>query len=213
MSTQKTINEFEYVATLLQKSNIDDISITNPVFADDIRVYHGHQKARDSLFTEILQSFMPNPIKVFQIGATESLSTRFRLGSGWSELFWGHYVKQYGGSVTVVDINMDHIAHSSFLANQLKYPVQFLFGDGAEVIKEGYDIYYLDGADIKQVPDAHTQTLNQFKAIEHTDSIVLVDDVPTKAKELIEYLKEKGINYERYPFANGMMKIDLREAK
>ncbi|MHA2401417.1 MAG: hypothetical protein ACXADH_00380 [Candidatus Kariarchaeaceae archaeon] len=202
MSTQETLTNYDYVATLLNGGDINDLSMFNPVFAE---------KARDPLFREILESCIPNPVRVFQIGATESLKSAFRIGSGWSELFWGHYVKSYGGSVTVVDINMDHIAHSSFLANHLKYPVEYLFGDGGEVIKEGYDIYYLDGADISQVPDAHIQTLNQFKAIEHTASIVLVDDAPTKAEELIKYLDEKGIDYERYEFGNGMLKIDLRE--
>lgn len=202
MSTRTTLTEFDYIATLLNGGDFEDLSMINPIFAD---------RARDPLFKEVLQCFEGKPIKVFQIGATESLKTPFRIGSGWSELFFGNHVKKYGGTVTVADINMDHIAHSSFLANHLKYPVEYLFGDGGEVIKEGYDIYYLDGADISQVPDAHTQTLNQFKAIEHTASIVLVDDAPTKAEELIKYLDEKGVAYNRYEFANGMLKIDLRE--
>lgn len=202
MSTQETLNDFGYVATVINGRDPKDLSIFNPVFAN---------KARDPLFKEVLDSFVPNPVTVFQIGATETLKIAYRIGSGWSELFWGEYVNMYGGSITVADINMDHIAHSSFLASNLKYPVQYLFGDGGELIKEGYDIYYLDGADISQVPDAHIQTLNQFKAIEHTDSVVLVDDAPTKAEELIKYLEEKGIAYRRYEFGNGMLKIDLRK--
>ena len=202
MSTQETLNDFGYVATVINGRDPKDLSIFNPVFAN---------KARDPLFKEVLDSFAPNPVTVFQIGATETLKIAYRIGSGWSELFWGEYVNMYGGSITVADINMDHIAHSSFLASNLKYPVQYLFGDGGELIKEGYDIYYLDGADISQVPDAHIQTLNQFKAIEHTDSVVLVDDAPTKAEELIKYLEEKGIAYRRYEFGNGMLKIDLRK--
>ena len=165
---------------------------------------------RDDLFKDLLESFNKKPLKIFQIGAIESLSSQYRIGSGWSELFWGEYIKQNGGELAVVDINIDHIAHSSFLATNFQYQTYFHVNDAINVIADGYDIYYLDGADISQISDAHEQTLNQFKKIEHTKSLVIVDDVPTKAKLLVSYLDERGIAYKNHDHANGMITIDLR---
>lgn len=43
---------------------------------------------RDWVFENILKSdFKNRPLRVFQVGAIESLETKFRIGSGWSELF------------------------------------------------------------------------------------------------------------------------------
>jgi hypothetical protein len=165
---------------------------------------------RDELFKEVLESFDGKPLKIFQIGAIESLSSEYRIGSGWSEMFWGDYINTYGGELTIVDINIDHIAHSNFLANNLKYPVFLHIQDAIDVIDEGYDLYYLDGADISQTPDAHEQTLNQFKKIENTRSVVLVDDAPTKAELLRAYLEDNNIEYTYHNNANGMLLIDMR---
>ncbi len=167
---------------------------------------------RDSFFLEILDSFKEKPIKVFQVGAIESLENNFRCGSGWSELFWGKYIKKYGGELWVVDINPNHIAHSHFLSRHNDYFANYYMGDAMDVIdKQICNIYYLDGADESKTPDAHDQTLNQFKKIEDTHSLVIVDDVPTKAQKLIQYLNEKKIEYKHHPYyGSGMLTIDMR---
>ncbi len=194
------LENYNYTMYLMQGLDFKDLSIFTDLKAIP----------RDGLFEEVLASFDEKPVKVFQIGAIESLQTQYRIGSGWSELFWGDYIKKHGGEMTVVDINMDHVAHSSFMSNNFKYAVNFYVEDAINVIDESYDIYYLDGADISQTPDAHLQTLNQFKAIEKTKSMVIVDDVPTKAKLLVEYLEENNIEYKNHDNANGMITIDLR---
>ena len=167
------------------------------------------------MFLSILESFNNKPVKVFQIGAIESLEDQFRIGSGWSDIFWGVYIKKYGGHLKIVDLDLNHLAHSSFVSQSLNYDnVDFVLSDGCDVLKSDttdYDIYYLDGADISQIDNAHLQTLEQFKAIEHTNSVVVVDDVPTKASALIEYLNEKNTAYSNHDHANGMLTIDLRK--
>lgn len=178
----------------------------------DLSMWTGYKTIpRDEIFVNVLESFNGKPLRIFQVGAIESLHSTYRIGSGWSELFFGDYVKKNGGELTVVDINIDHISHSNFLANNMKYQVFLYVEDAINIIDESYDIYYLDGADISQTPDAHQQTLNQFKKIENTASVVIVDDVPTKAELLVEYLEEKGIEYENHSNANGMITIDLRK--
>lgn len=196
---------FGYITSVLQ----GQIEYTNLVG------FNYQDSARDTLFLSILESFNNKPVKVFQIGAIESLEDQFRIGSGWSDIFWGVYIKKYGGHLKIVDLDLNHLAHSSFVSQSLNYDnVDFVLSDGCDVLKSDttdYDIYYLDGADISQIDNAHLQTLAQFKAIEHTNSIIIVDDVPTKAAALIEYLNAKNIAYSNHDYANGMLTIDLRK--
>ena len=163
---------------------------------------------RDGLFKDILSTF-DGPINVFQVGAIESLDGKFRAGSGWSDIIFGEYILENGGHITVADINLDHLAHSFLIASNQGYPIQIKYGDAIGHIQEGYDIYYLDGAD---EPLGHQQTLEQFQKIEHTKSLVIVDDVKTKALFLKDYLEEKGVDFELHDTGNdGMMVIDMRE--
>ena len=172
---------------------------------------------RDGLFKRALDRFSERPVSIFQIGAIETFEDKFRMGSGWSDIWFGSYTKKFGGEYYVADINVDHIANSHFLANSLGHKVNLRIGDGLHGLQQvpRCDIYYLDGADISQTPDAHEQTLNQLIAVEKIAKSalgtvsVLVDDVPTKALDLIKYLEEKGIEYEKLPeFGSGMIYLE-----
>lgn len=203
------MGNFNYVASLLQGASHDDITPFTSTRPELECIF------RDVVFREILDSFKGKPIEVFQVGAIESMEDQFRLGSGWSDIFWGNYIKQNGGKLVIVDIDLNHIANSNFLAQNLGYEVHLHITDAARVIKEGFDIYYLDGADISYAQDAHDQTLQQFKTIENTQSVVLVDDVPTKARKLKDYVIANGVSrgwiVNEYSCGNGMMTIDMRQ--
>lgn len=172
---------------------------------------------RDSLFKRVLNTFNGRSVNIFQIGAIETFEDIYRKGSGWSDIWFGSYIKKFGGNYHVADINVDHIANSLFLANGVGYQCNARIGDGLEAMQQApvCDFYYLDGADIAQSSDAHQQTLEQFKVVEkialgsgvHTrDVSVLVDDVPTKALDLVKYLDENDISYEKLPqFGSGMI--------
>ena len=115
-------------------------------------------RTRDGLFNNILSLFNNKPINVFQIGAIETFDIGWRIGSGWSDIIFGTYIKNYGGKITVVDINLNNLAHSYFAASNLGYDIEICYGDASNFIrKEDYDIYYLDGSNDPQ------ETLNQFK--------------------------------------------------
>jgi hypothetical protein len=162
---------------------------------------------RDDVLHETLASFTSQPINVFQVGAIESFASHFRLGSGWSDIIFGQYIRQHGGQLTIVDIDLDHLANSAFAAHNLRYNTVLRYGDAVQHIKEGYDIYYLDGAD---EPLGNMQTLQQFKKIEHTKSVVIVDDIKTKAVHLTEYLNKKNAHFVRHNVGNGMITVDMR---
>ena len=191
--------KFDYIATVLTGEE-DDIASYTPL--------HTQKILRDRIFKKILDLFDKRPVNVFQVGAIESLDVKFRIGSGWSDLIFGRYIKEHGGNIVVVDIDLDHIAHSFLVANSLGYPFDGRLGDAIDHIEEGFDIYYLDGADI---PVGNQQTIEQFMKIKDTNSVVLIDDAPTKGVFLKEYLDEKDIPFDYYEDAgNGMMVIDLR---
>ena len=176
---------------------------------------------RDTLFQEALSSFGSKSISIFQVGAIESLDSSFRVGSGWSDVMFGEHIKKHGGQITVVDIDLDHLAHSILMASGLGYEIQPIYGDAVHYIEGGHDLYYLDGADETQDTNigGNKQTLEQFKKIEHTKSVVIVDDAKTKAVDLVEYLNEKEIAFATHEIKlphestiiTTMIIVDMRE--
>ena len=195
MSKSPAKPHFDYVDGIIQQQKM---SIEHPLL-------------RDPVFNRVLDSFDKRPIRVFQVGAIESLDTKYRVGSGWSDMLFGKYITENGGDILIVDIDINHLANSFLLAFNLQYPIQLRYGDAIDHIETGFDIYYLDGAD---EPLGNKQTLEQFKKIENTKSMVIVDDIKTKGVDLIEYLNQKGIEFETHElgdkFKNSMITVDMR---
>ncbi len=185
-----------------------DFSYAESLLGGCVSNEFSHSAMRDHIFKEVLGQFIPNAVTVFQVGAIETFETKFRSGSGWSDIIFGEYISAYGGLLKVVDINLDHIANSTYAALKMGYEISTSLGDAVEFIVPGFDIYYLDGAD---EPLGNSQTLEQFKKIEGTDCVVFVDDVPTKGQLLLPHLEEMGYHYDYHRVANGMLTIDMRE--
>ena len=161
-----------------------------------------HTATRDYIFDEILQKFHPNPVQIFQVGAIETFKTAWRIGSGWSDLIFGQYIKTYGGKLVISDIDLDHLANSAFAAQALKYPIDMIYGDAISSMgKEEYDIYYLDGSNDPQ------ETLDQFNKIRHQKCIVLVDDFSIKGTLLMQ---TQEYDFRVEDVANGVGILDLR---
>lgn len=184
-----------------------DIAIALFLNKKDIQV-QTDVKIRDSTIEYVLNLFDQQPVKIFQVGAIESLQTQFRSGSGWSDTIFGAYIRHFGGELTIADIDLDHLANSYMASNYLGYEIRIKLGNAINSISDEYDIYYLDGAD-GDLGDK--QTLEQFKKIEHTSSVVLVDDIKSKAVSLSKYLDSKNISFETHDVGNdGMIIVDMR---
>ena len=153
---------------------------------------------RDQVFIDILKSFEGAPIKVFQVGAIETFEDAWRSGSGWSDIIFGQYIAENGGSISVCDIRMDSLAHSAYAASKLGYPLEVCYGDAFEFIAEGYDIYYLDGSNDPQ------ETLQQYLKVRKEKAVFLVDDFDIKGT-LLGFLDVKYLD-----IANGFGIIDQR---
>jgi len=139
---------------------------------------------RDDIFIDVLSKFKELPVKIFQVGAIETLDFRWHSGSGWSDIIFGSYVKKHGGKIKICDIDLNHIANSSFVAKNLDYEIVTELADAAEIIgQEEYDIYYLDGGNDPK------ETENQFNSITSKNCVVLIDDLFIKGTTLREKIK------------------------
>lgn len=132
---------------------------------------------RDIIFKSILDTYNNRPIKIFQIGAIETLDNPlFRIGSGWSDIIFGNYIKSNGGLLNIVDISLDHLANSCLMSMYLEYSINLNHGDAINYITDVYDIYYLDGSNDPQ------ETLDQFNKVVsfNTKCHIIVDDFSIK---------------------------------
>jgi hypothetical protein len=162
---------------------------------------------RDFIFDKCLKRFNNQPVNIFQVGAIETFDVRWRVGSGWSDIIFGKYTSQYGGKLTVVDINVNNLAHSSYASSKLNYEIDLVYGDAISHIDENYDIYYLDGSNDPK------ETLDQYLKVKHVKSIVIVDDFKIKGTLLKKYLEENNIEFMLYDVANQVITIDQLEGK
>lgn len=162
---------------------------------------------RDYIFRNVLDIFEGRSVNIFQVGGIETFDLQWRIYSGWSDTIFGEYIKFYGGKLTVVDINMNSLAHSKYAAIKLGYDLDEIYGDAIDHITTGYDIYYLDGSDDPQ------ETFDQFKKIENEDCVVLVDDFKIKGVNVKEYLDRKQQEYTVHDVANQVAVINLKKDK
>ena len=194
------MEEFDFAHEVLYNKVENKVPLTGINFKKTLKI-------RDEVFKSILASFCTKPIRAFQIGAIETFNFRWRIGSGWSDLIWGDYIKTHGGSLTIVDINLDNLANSTLAAVKLGYIDQLvtLYGNAIDHIEEGYDIYYLDGSDDPQ------EMLDQFNKIKHTNSVVIMDDYSIKGTLVDELSIEEGYEVTVHAVANDVAVIDLRK--
>jgi len=162
---------------------------------------NAQQPTRDFIFNWVLKQYKDKPIRVFQVGAIETFRIDWRVGSGWADIFFGQHIKEHGGQLSIVDINLDNITHSVFAATALGYKVTPIYGDAIDHITlEEYDIYYLDGGNDPQ------ETLDQFNAIKDRKCMVLVDDYA-----IMGTLLPEDLDVTVYDVANKFGVIDLRD--
>ena len=171
--------------------------------SNEINVDSNGNLTRDNIFNSILDQLRPLPVSICQVGAIETFDSDWRIGSGWSDLIFGKYVKEHGSELTIVDINLDNLANSFLASQQLGYEVVLIHDDAARYLGNldwNHHIYYLDGGNEPE------QTLEQFNKIKDKDSIVIIDDFEIKGSLLPEDVL-KSVTF--YPIANGIGVLDL----
>ena len=156
---------------------------------------------RDFIFEFTLSQFKNKPVKIFQVGAIATFRIAWRVGSGWADTIFGPYIENYGGKLTIADINLDNLSHSIFAASSLGYKIEAKYGDAIDYLdNDTYDIYYLDGGNDPQ------ETLDQFNKIKDQKAIVIIDDYSIKGT-----LIPTDLDITIYDVANQVGIIDMRE--
>lgn len=154
---------------------------------------------RDPVFKEVLGLFAGQPVKICQVGAIETFDYSHLIGSGWSDRFFGLYVKENGGHYRIIDIDLDHLANSLLLSEILGYKVELNLNDGQQGVQPGFDLYYLDGSNDPQ------EMLAEVDSIRKTPCVILCDDWSIKGS-----LVKPLFNWKVFNVANGMAMVDLR---
>ena len=189
--------------TTIEHSQLGDFAFAHQVLFDGAENTIPGYLTRDDLFRSVLSRFQSKPIKILQVGAIETFHINFRINSGWSDLIFGEYIKTHGGELTVMDVDLDHLANSALAANTLGYDVNIFHGNATVNMDDTYDLYYLDGSPHPE------ETLEQFNQIKHTDSIVILDDYTVKGRAVTQDVSP--VNIEVHHIANQLAVIDLRK--
>ena len=172
-----------------------DISETDRLISTD----QGTRPCRDKVFHEVLDMFNKQPIKILQVGAIESFNSAFRFGSGWSDIFFAQYIKEYGGQLTICDPDLVHLANSIASAAMLDYNIHTMLGKAEDFMQPEHDLYYLDGSnDPKECKE-------QMDIIKDSSCVVLCDDFDIKGS----IIKDE-FDWQIRPVANTMGILDLR---
>ena len=135
---------------------------------------------RDEVFASVLNPpyLKYSPMNILQVGAIEKLELMFRYGSGWSDLFFASYIQLFGGSLTIVDVDENHLENSKKVLSGFNVTHTLIHGDAKNLLEEnpsGFDLIYLDGSNH---PD---ETKDQYDLIDKdATSIILIDDYSVK---------------------------------
>lgn len=130
---------------------------------------------RDPIFREVLSYFGRRPIDILEIGCMRSKDER--ASGGWSTFFMAEYVKEHGGSLTIVDTNLQSLENCAELLGDFYTESNGYQTTGAEYIKsnnETWDLAILDGS------DNPNDMLEEFELLIGRAEYIYCDDFSTK---------------------------------
>lgn len=133
--------------------------------------------ARKPVFFEVLNTFNNQPINILEIGAIggDMSDTNYIYGAGGSSFYFAEYVRQNGGSLTIVDVNSQILGNAKIMLEDFittEVDIRFICQDGIEYLKQNreFDLVYLDAG------DEECQTYEMFRLINRIKSRILCDD-------------------------------------
>ena len=152
--------------------------------------------ARDKYFQMVLNYFNNNSINILEIGCARRLemdesNNPAKEMDGWSSLFWANYIKNNGGSLTIIDTELEALANCKTLLSDFinEINVNFILDDGLNHINNSYDLIFLDGS------DSIIECLKQFEKIDKNKTSVLLDDAHLKGVLVRAKYKENKIDW------------------
>jgi predicted O-methyltransferase YrrM len=132
---------------------------------------------RDIIYQGVLEKFK-EPTKILEIGVARDLGLYARDSDGWSSLHFARHVAQYGGELTLVDIDEYSIDNCEKLTEGFK-SLTYVVSDGLSYLKDisknYYDIINLDAGDD---PSLTFEMYNITKSL--NPKAIIIDDFHTK---------------------------------
>ncbi|MFB7858811.1 class I SAM-dependent methyltransferase [Rhodococcus qingshengii] len=139
-------------------------------------------------------------LRILEVGVARSTADEYRVGDGWSSVSFAHDVRDFGGSLTGVDLDVS--AARELLAGE-GLVEELIEGDSRDVLRrlggEGrrFDVVFLDGANDAEV------VLEEFWLVEELGlvdgpGVIIADDMDMNDPEvvkghlLIPHLQETG---------------------
>ena len=131
--------------------------------------------ARKPVFLEVLSELNNQPVNILEIGATggDMSDKNYIHGAGGSSFYFAEYVRQNGGSLTIVELNPQTLENCKVMLEDFVKAgvnIEFVCDDGLNWASKPYDLYYLDGSDIEW------QTYEMFRKIDLRNGCILLDD-------------------------------------
>ena len=155
------------------------------------------QHARDKYFQEVLSYFNNKPINILELGCARRLemdesNNPAKKMDGWSSLFWAEFIKNNGGSLTIIDTELEALANCKTLLSDFtnEINVNFILDDGLNHINNSYDLVFLDGS------DSIIECLKQFEKIDRNKTSVSLDDAHLKGILVRAKYKENRIDWD-----------------
>ena len=144
---------------------------TNYWYKNAFETNHG----RRPHFYEALNDLNRFPADILEVGTTggDINDPNGIHGSGHSTIYWAEYVRQNGGSLTIVELNPTILGNCKVMLKDFidaGTNIIFINDDGANWVGKKYDLYYLDAGDIEW------QTFEMFKKIDLRNGSILLDD-------------------------------------
>lgn len=138
---------------------------------------------RDLVFNDILKHFQ-KPITILEIGVSRNLNPSVRGSDGWSSLYFGNHIKEYGGKLISVDLDELAINNCKILCEEIDKEINhdYYIDTGTNVLSklnnEEINFIYLDGGDDPQ------EMIDEYDLILSRKYIpfVLCDDYHTKGQ-------------------------------
>lgn len=146
---------------------------TNYWYKNAFEVEH----ARKPVFLDVLSQLNSAATNILEIGATggDMSDNNYIHGAGGSSFYFAEYVRQNGGSLTIVDLNPPTLENCKVMLGDFVkagVDIRFVCDDGLAFLKQNnnFDFIYLDG------PDQEVFTFECFRLINRTKTTVLIDD-------------------------------------
>ncbi len=154
------------------------------------------------------------PNNFVETGTTRRFSSNpyETVGDGSMTRLFGEYVQRHGGHIWTCDIESSHIENCKLATEEYKDSITYVVDDSINFLRnfrEEIDFLYLDSVDgwHDAANDHQLKEIQSVIEILNENTIILLDDLGSKTKLSIPFLKSRGwvqLVFENLPGSHNM---------